>query len=164
MIKFIFFIFIGLGVLSCSNDNGATAGQEGIVETKSSGEFSTADIIRNPITASGQVDSNKVAKIQFDEMVYDFGTAQEGEIIKHKYKFTNAGEVPLMIGSARSTCGCTIPKWPREPILPGDSGEISVRFNTDGKPNKQTKIITLNANTLPATTKLSIKGNVIPKK
>ncbi len=163
MIKFFLVALVSLGIFGC-NSNPAPSGQQGIVETKVQGEFSTADIIRNPITANGQTDSSKVAKIEFEEMTHDFGTAQEGAVIKHKYKFTNTGKVPLMIGSARSTCGCTIPKWPREPIAPGESGEIAVRFNTDGKPNKQTKIITLNANTLPAMTKLYIKGNVIPKK
>jgi len=163
MFKYILFGFIIIGFLSCSSGQGGSGNQGGIVETESTGDFSAADIIRNPITANGPIDSSKVAKIEFENKTYDFGTAQEGALVKHIYKFTNTGAAPLMIGSARSTCGCTIPKWPREPIAPGASGEISVRFNTEGKPNKQSKTITLNANTLPAMTKLYIKGNVIPK-
>ena len=162
MEKFLLIALLGFGLIGCNSDSNGS-GQQGIVETKGSGDFSAADIIRNPITANGKTDSTKVAQIVFDELTFDFGTAEEGEVVKHVYKFTNEGKVPLMIGSARSTCGCTIPKWPREPIAPGESGEISVRFNTDGKPNKQSKTITLNSNTLPAMTKLYIKGNVIPK-
>lgn len=157
------FFFSSLLILSLGCGGTSTSQEGGIVETPSDGDISVADIIRNPISANGMVDSSKVAKMVFEETTFEFGTIDEGEVVKHVFKFKNEGTVPLLISSARSTCGCTVPKWPREPIAPGEGGEISIRFNSDGKKNKQTKPVTINANTLPAETKLYIKGHVTPK-
>ncbi len=162
MIRIFLFLFLTPILLhSCGKE---ASQQQGIVETPANGEVSVADIIRNPITANSPLDSSKVAKMTFEEKTFDFGTVEEGEKVTHIFKFTNTGTVPLLIGSARSTCGCTVPKWPREPIGPGESGQIDIRFDTTGKPNKQTKPVTINANTLPAETKLYITGQVNPKK
>lgn len=121
---------------------------------------SNADIIRNPDSADGSQDTANVAKMTFEEITFDFGEAKQGDIVTHVYKFKNTGKVPLLISDARSTCGCTIPEWSKEPIEPGQSSEINVKFNTAGKSEKQEKPITITANTYPSETKVYLKGFV----
>jgi len=99
--------------------------------------------------------------ITFEDFEFDFGEAQEGERITHIFKFTNTGEIPLVITNAKGSCGCTVPYFPKDPIFPGESSEIEVEFNTKGKRGMQSKRITLTANTDPATTFLTIKGEVL---
>ena len=103
-------------------------------------------------------------EIVFDEKRYNFGTVDEGAIIRHDFKFTNEGKLPLLISKAKSTCGCTVPEWPEEPIAPGESGTISVRFDTKNKTGKQGKPITIIANTYPKDTYLQLQGFVNEKK
>jgi len=103
------------------------------------------------------------ASIAFDSEVYDFGTVNEGEIVEKTFKVTNSGKTDLVITNAKSSCGCTIPVWPKEPIKPGETGDIKVRFNTNGKPNRQQKSITLTTNTESGREVLTIKGMVTPK-
>ncbi len=121
---------------------------------------SNADIIRNPDSADGAQDTANVAKMTFEETTFDFGEAKEGEVVTHIYKFKNTGKVPLLISDARSTCGCTVPEWSKEPIAPGQSSEISVKFNTAGKIEKQQKPVTITANTYPSETKVYLTGFV----
>lgn len=108
-------------------------------------------------------DTVNVAKMSFDESIFEFGTVDEGERVEHVFKFENTGKVPLVISNAKGSCGCTVPEWPKEPIAVGDSGEIKVSFNTSGKRNQQTKTVTLTSNTYPTKTILTVKGNVTPK-
>jgi hypothetical protein len=97
---------------------------------------------------------------QFSKESHDFGTIAEGDVAKHTFTFKNTGEAPLIIESAKGSCGCTVPKWPREPIPVGGDGEIEVAFNSKGKPGIQNKTVTITANTYPKITKISIKANV----
>ncbi|MEM1325119.1 MAG: DUF1573 domain-containing protein [Bacteroidota bacterium] len=96
----------------------------------------------------------------FEEMTYDFGTIDAGEKVRHVYSFTNTGDEPLVISNARGSCGCTVPQWPQEAIAPGADGEIVVEYNSKGKSGKETKTVTITANTMPAVTKLTITGTV----
>lgn len=125
-------------------------------------EGSIEDIIRNPVSAEN-TDTTNMAKIVFDETVFDFGEVDEGAIIEHTFKFTNTGKAPLLITGARSTCGCTIPEWPKEPIPPGEVGELNVVFKTEGKKERQRKPVTVSANTFPGLTEVFVQGYVHPK-
>ncbi len=101
--------------------------------------------------------------ITFSKSEHDFGVVDEGEIVETVFEFKNTGKTELIISNAKSTCGCTIPEWPKEPIPVGGSGEIAVKFNTTNKPNKQTKVITLTTNTAKGSESVIIKADVIPK-
>lgn len=103
------------------------------------------------------------AKISFDKTEHDFGTIKEGDIVETVFLFTNTGKSELIISSAKGSCGCTVPEWPKEPILPGEKGEIKVKFNSDRKPNKQQKQVTLVTNTDGGKEILVIKAQVTPK-
>jgi len=122
-----------------------------------------AEMIRNPISAKGLQDTTNLPKMAFVETKHDFGTVSEGEKVSHIFKFINAGTVPLLISDVRSTCGCTVPKWPKEAVAPGEQNQISVVFDTAGKKEKQHKPITITANTYPSKTVLSLDGFVTSK-
>jgi hypothetical protein len=98
--------------------------------------------------------------IKYENDRFNFGVIDEGEVIKHIFKFTNTGNEPLVISNAKGSCGCTVPTWPKEPIPPGASGEIKIEFNSKGKPGPQSKRVTVTANTNPTETFLEISGEV----
>lgn len=156
--KNIFFLllFAAFAWTSCKNDG------EGVKEIRSSGG-PNANIIRNPASADEPLDTNQLARMTYGETEFDFGTVKEGEIVIHSFPFTNTGKVPLIISNARSTCGCTIPEWPEEPVPPGGTGEIKARFNTSGKKESQRKVITVTANTYPNESTVVLKGMVAPE-
>jgi len=110
--------------------------------------------------AAPAVPAGPSTTVNFSETEFDFGTVEMGEKVEHIYKFTNTGNEPLTISNAKGSCGCTVPQWPKEPIAPGEEGEILVVFDTKNKPNKQTKTVTITANTEPAQSFLKITGFV----
>jgi len=103
------------------------------------------------------------AKIKFGKTEHDFGTINEGDIVETVFSFKNSGKTELIITSAIGSCGCTVPEWPKEPIMPGEEGQIRVKFNSDKKPNLQQKTITLVTNTEQGKEILKIKAQVTPK-
>ena len=111
-------------------------------------------------TGASDVPQGPTTTIQYDQSDFDYGTIDEGEIVKHTYKFKNTGDIPLVISNCKGSCGCTVPTWPKEPIAPGESGVINVEFNSKGKPGQQHKQVTVTANTTPTETFLVIKGTV----
>lgn len=101
--------------------------------------------------------------IAFEEVEFDFGNIKQGDVVKHVFKFKNAGKNDLIIVNGFGSCGCTVPTYPKEPIHPGQSSEILVQFNSENKAGAQNKKVFLIANTAEAKTELSIKANVIAK-
>lgn len=100
------------------------------------------------------------AEIEFTHDEFNFGTIVQGEIVKNVFEFTNTSDVPLIITNAKGSCGCTVPEWPREPILPGESSYLLVQFNSKGKKGTQAKRVTITANTEIPVTHLYLKGTV----
>jgi hypothetical protein len=119
-----------------------------------------ADLVYNPVRTDGSIDSSYLPILTWKEEVYDFGTAFEGDIVTRDFYFTNTGTAPLLILNATSTCGCTIPEWPKTPVPPDSTASIKVKFNTLHKPGAQSKEVTIFANTFPNTSKITIKGKV----
>jgi hypothetical protein len=148
-------LFILSLLSSCKND------KDGVREIRADG--ANANLIRNPASANEPLDTNQLARISYEETEYNFGTVTEGELVVHSFKFTNTGNVPLVIQKARSSCGCTIPEWPEEPIPPGGTGEIQAKFNTNAKLSEQKKIVYVTANTYPNETTVALKGFVNPR-
>jgi hypothetical protein len=102
--------------------------------------------------------------ISFAKNEHNFGTITQGEKVKTKFTFTNTGTENLVITNATGSCGCTVPEYPKEPIAPGATGEILVEFNSEGKEGEQAKTVTVEANTEPRQTVLTVKSNIVVKK
>ncbi|RUA10005.1 MAG: hypothetical protein DSY82_05390 [Flavobacteriia bacterium] len=102
--------------------------------------------------------------MKFEVTEHDFGTINEGDVVETVFKFKNTGKSELIVSKAKASCGCTIPQWPKKPVMPGEEAEIRVKFNSRGKPNRQQKQITLTTNTTKGKEILIIKAFVNPMK
>jgi Protein of unknown function (DUF1573) len=102
----------------------------------------------------------KVAKIEFKTDVIDYGTIEKGSDGVRTFEFTNTGDAPLVISNVKSTCGCTVPAWPKNPVMPGETGEIKVKYDTK-RVNPIRKTITVYSNAETPTVALKIKGQVV---
>ena len=102
----------------------------------------------------------KVAKIEFKTDVIDYGTIEKGADGVRIFEFTNTGDAPLVISKVKASCGCTVPSKPNKPIMPGETGEIQVKYDTDRVvPFRKTITVTSNAET--PNVALKIKGTVV---
>ncbi len=113
-----------------------------------------------PTNIEAPKDTVNLPIITFEQADFDFGTIKQGELVKHVFKFTNTGKAALIIDQAVASCGCTVPKWPKDPIKPGESGEIYAEFNSAGKQGVQKKTISIKANTNPDQTVITLTGKV----
>lgn len=121
----------------------------------------TTDMLNFPQTANGEVDMD-LPKIEFDSTIYHFGEIAIGSKVKHTFKFSNTGSAPLVITDVKPSCGCTSLKdWPKEPIQPGENGQISVEFNSDGFPGDISKSIMVHTNAVPKDVFLKLEGKVV---
>lgn len=102
--------------------------------------------------------------VEIIDSVYDFGKISEGEVIEYSYRFKNIGNKPLVITEQpHASCGCTVAERPEEPILPGDTGFIKVKFNSDNRPGEARKTVTVSSNANPPFPELLLMGEVIGK-
>lgn len=102
----------------------------------------------------------KIAKIEFKSDTIDYGTIEKGANGLRVFEFTNTGNAPLIISKVSSTCGCTVPSWTREAVLPGGKGKVQVKYDTN-RVNPIRKTITVISNAETPTVALKIKGKVI---
>lgn len=140
--KNLFFIaIVGLSFASCTSNQGANAEER---------KAEYAQFIDEP------------TEITFDNADFNFGTVTDGDMVKHTFKFTNTGDKNLILFDVKTTCGCTVPEdWPKNPIAPGEGGEIKVIFNSHDKVGAVNKGIRVDANTNPSTTTISLQGEVL---
>jgi hypothetical protein len=96
--------------------------------------------------------------MKFNEEDHNFGNIPEGPAATFDFELKNIGKVPIIISNAHGSCGCTVPTWPKEPILPGKTGKIAVTYNTQGRPGMISKTVTVTTNV--GTKVLKISGNV----
>lgn len=147
MKKLIFLMAFGLfGLISCNDNVASKIKEENLTKAKE---------------RDYKMDT-EVPTMTFDARDFDFGVINEGDVVETEFKFTNTGKTDLLITKAFASCGCTIPEYPREPVKPGESGIIKVKFNSRGKQNKQSKTITLNTNTRTGNELLNITAQVTP--
>ena len=102
------------------------------------------------------------AEITFEKETHDYGKIKQNANGECEFTFKNTGTEPLLISNARGSCGCTVPTWPREPIAPGATATIKVKYDTKriGAINKS---VTIQSNAVNAPTKIiRIKGEVLP--
>lgn len=118
----------------------------------------TSTLFFNKVSA--QIESG--AKIEFSKETHDYGTVKYGGDGACSFEFKNTGTEPLIISNAKGSCGCTVPDWPKEPIAPGATGTIKVKYDTN-RPGPISKSVTITSNAINEPTKvIRIKGNVLP--
>ena len=126
--------------------------------------------IANPITPNVQPitppvapklsDTRAKTNAKFAEVSHNFGTIQQDSKNTKIFTFTNTGSEPLIIEDAKGSCGCTVPKFPKEPIKPGATGEIEVVYSPGKQQGSQNKTVTITANTDPVSTTLNILADL----
>jgi|SRR6185312_14452349 len=119
------------------------------------------DLINIPASANSTSDG-KLPKIVFTDTNFDFGNITEGAKVAHVFIFKNTGNADLVITGATASCGCTTPIFPHDVKHPGDTGTISVTFDSSNKTGKVTKAITIVSNSQPPYKFLTINANIQP--
>ena len=101
--------------------------------------------------------------VTFDKLSHDFGTINEGDVVETVFTLTNTGTSDLIILNARGSCGCTVPDYPKDqPISPGSSAEVTVKFDSNNKPNANNRSVTFTTNTEKGREVIQIKTFVTP--
>ncbi|NDC41359.1 MAG: DUF1573 domain-containing protein, partial [Chitinophagia bacterium] len=104
-----------------------------------------------------------VFKFKDKDNTHDYGEVEEGPLAEYDFEFKNTGTKAITITEAHGSCGCTVPKWPHEPIPPKGTGVIHVTYNTNGRPGPIMKEVTITSDAAEPTTVLHIRGTVKPK-
>lgn len=105
----------------------------------------------------------ELTTIQWLDSVRNFGQISEGQKLSVSFRFKNSGDKPLVIQSVHPACGCTVADYPKQPIAPGQEGEITGEFNSDGREGQNHKEITVYTNTAAHTHNLVFDVNVVGK-
>ncbi|WP_298900159.1 DUF1573 domain-containing protein [uncultured Psychroserpens sp.] len=105
----------------------------------------------------------KVAVIKFKTETVDYGTITQNSDGTRLFSFTNTGDAPLLITKVKTSCGCTVPSYSKTPIMPGESGELSIKYDTK-RLGAFTKTITVTSNAEGGNKILKIKGNIVASK
>lgn len=143
---------------------------DGIIALKSTNNAASTNPVNiQPSKSTPQSNTQATAgpstSVRFDREIHDFGNVDVNTDNPYSFVFTNTGKEPLLITNAKGSCGCTVPSWPKDPIMPGATGKIDVVYRPNkgqaGKP--QEKTVTVTANTEPKNTVVRIKAMVNPE-
>tara|TARA_B100001778_G_scaffold50704_1_gene37945 strand:+ start:639 stop:1121 length:483 start_codon:yes stop_codon:yes gene_type:complete len=135
-----------------------------ILPMNSCKENATEKINQDNVEKAAERDAQTIVfpTISFDKTLHDFGEIQNGTPVETVFSYTNSGRSPLVVTDIKSTCGCTVPQgWSKEPLMPGESSQFSVKFNGKGA-NKVSKTITLTTNTEKGREQVRITAFVKP--
>ena len=140
------FLLVGVALLAACNNNGTDAANK---------------IKQSNLEAAEKLaeQATQFPQIKCEETTHDFGEIKQNVEVQTSFNFKNTGKVPLVITNATSSCGCTVPEYPKEAIAPGESGAIKVVYNGSGK-DAISKTVTLTTNTEQGTELLTIKAFV----
>jgi hypothetical protein len=162
---------IGFGLVSCKKENKEVQSTETVATDSSATATPTAPTTDSasaatPVTtaeAATPAPSNQPSTtIALSESNFDFGNVKKGDKVQHIYEVTNTGKNPLVISEVKPGCGCTVPDFTKEPIMPGKKGKITLHFdssNFDGNVNKYADVF---ANVEKAPIKLTFTANIQP--
>jgi hypothetical protein len=157
---------LAVSLTACQSDKNAEekSAEEATEQAAENIQKTPVQATNNKVANNASVPAGPTTTMSFEETTFDFGTIADGEKVRHTYEFTNTGSEALIISNCKGSCGCTVPQCPKEPIPPGESGEIVVEYNSRGKGSVEgkndQKFVTITANTNPTTTRLTIKGVV----
>ena len=109
----------------------------------------------------GIINSYSQPVIEFQQSTYDFGQIEEGAVATHIFIFKNVGDQPLILSKVKASCGCTIPSWTKDPVMPGEEGFVKASYNSKNRPGGFHKSITITSNASSSTKIVYIKGVAI---
>lgn len=129
---------------------------------KDNKDLLSTDLVSNQHTAEGIDTATLSAQptMDFIDTVHNFGLLYDGEVGTYDFEFTNNGKSPLIISSAKGSCGCTVPHYPRKPIAPGEKSSLNVKFNSKDKHGHVEKSVTIINNSNKGMQMLYIKADV----
>ncbi|MCK9561803.1 MAG: DUF1573 domain-containing protein [Bacteroidales bacterium] len=113
-------------------------------------------VMKNETTLHADAETS----IEFKETHVDFGTITQGEVVVHRYIFTNTGTENLKINRVEAACGCTASQYTTEVVTPGNAGMVEVKFDSNNRSGTQSKTVSVYANTIPARTVLSFTAEI----
>lgn len=145
-------VLIGIFFILVTGCNSNSGNQEQLLDS---------NVVTNPNSATAKGNKDLLPFIAFEEPEHDFGRIIEGESVSFNFIFTNTGKQDLVIADVSTSCGCTVPSYPKSAIRPGESGSVKIAFNSKGRKGYQTKTIVVVANTQPNVTQLKIKAQVV---
>lgn len=145
IIQIVSIFVLGLGLIACGN--------------QSKDDKIPTDVVNNSNTANGESNGDG-PQMSFNQTEHDFGEILQGEVVSFTFKFKNTGNADLVISSHTTSCGCTVPEYPKGAISPGEEGQIIIQFNSHGKKGVQNKSIVLVTNCEPPNVSLNIKAVV----
>ena len=148
MFKFSLVLAFVISLIACENRKTGSVEESTVNAPKKTAAEAAAEKVNA---------AKKFADFTFEETEFDFGEIAQGDVVKHSFKFKNTGEAPLVISDIKTTCGCTTPQYTKDPVAPGESGEILVQFNSAGKAGVINKRVTIYANVEGGTDMISIK-------
>lgn len=126
-----------------------------------SGTSPAAGQVTKPEPTVVKQSNSRLPVLEFEETSHDFGLMVQGERLTYKFRCTNTGGADAIISDVTSTCGCTIPSWTKQPIRPGEKGEVEVILNSGGKPaGFISKTVNVLANTEPNSIKLEVSAEI----
>jgi Protein of unknown function (DUF1573) len=125
-------------------------------------EHSANDGHNHGAVTTATVAPTSLADIKLDKMVHDYGNIMQGDNGECVFKFKNTGKEPLIITNCQGSCGCTVPQCPKDPILPGKTGEIKVKYDSN-RVGPISKTVTIQSNAKSGVQTIQIKGNIAAK-
>lgn len=131
--------------------------------------FVTSCNVRNKTTVEKneplqqQIEIKDPTTVQIIDSSYNFGKVADGEIVEYNYRFKNIGTKPLIVTNVSASCGCTVPEKPEQPIKPGETGFIKVKFDSKNRVGNTHKTVTVSSNAEPAFPELLLTGEVTAK-
>ena len=142
--KFTYILFLAVFLTACSTDPSKKAKA-------------------NDVATAAEASTTDAPVMTFDKLSHDFGTINEGEVVETVFTLTNTGSSDLIILNARGSCGCTVPDYPKDqPIAPGESAEVTVKFDSNNKPNANNRSVTFTTNTEKGREVVQIRTFVTP--
>ncbi|WP_294301978.1 DUF1573 domain-containing protein [uncultured Chryseobacterium sp.] len=163
---------IGFGMVSCKKENKETAaGTETAVTPADSaaitapvpmGDSASAAPVAEQTAATANASKQPLTTVALSESNFDFGKIKKGEKVQHVYEITNTGSSPLIISEVKPGCGCTVPDFTKEPIMPGKKGKITLHFDSTNFDGNVSKFADVFANVEKMPIKLTFTANIQP--
>lgn len=136
----------GTTLLACKKTEQVTADELTAENMPAASTAATPVVSETDLTAAAQ--KHPLTTVALSESMHDFGTLKPGQVVEHIYEITNTGENPLIISEVKPGCGCTAPDYTKTPILPGEKGQVTLKFDSAGFEGMQHKTASVYTNTV----------------